>query len=161
MEQLKQAIRQLANTNEAIYSVVGTVKKVDKQTRTCVVSPENGDADILDARLQANTEGSLGVVVFPKEGSFVVVTFLNKNTAYVALTDEVETVHLSREGFDLKEQINDLFEFNKKVLDLLLGFKMLTNMGVTTGVFPDTITKLQQLKQENDQLKSKFNKILE
>lgn len=161
MEQLKQAIRQLSNTNEAIYSLIGTVKEIDKTARTCIVSPVNGDADILDARLQANTEGSLGAVVFPKKGSFVVVTFLNKNTAYIALTDEVETVSLSCEGFDLKEQINDIFAFNKKILDLLLGFKMLTNMGVTTGVFPDTIAQLNQLKTENDQIKSKFNKILE
>jgi hypothetical protein len=161
MNDLKTAIRQISNTNEAIYSLVGKVIKVDKTARTCVVRPENGEADILDARLQANTEGSMGAVVFPKKGSFIVVTFLNKNTAYVALTTEIETVKLSRDGFDLKDQINDIFALNADILDLLTGFKMLTNMGVTTGVFPDTIVKLQQLKIKNDTIKSKFNKILE
>lgn len=161
MNHLKDAIAKLSSTGDSVYSIVATVKSVNKTARTCWVVPLNGEADILDARLQANTEGVKGGVVYPKKGSKVVITFLNKNTAYVALVSEIDRIKLSVEGIDLKQQIDDLLKLNGNILDTLINFKMLTNMGATIAVTPDIVLKLQQYKTDNTQIKQNFAKIFE
>jgi hypothetical protein len=160
MSEILKAIRKAAEVKEGLYSVVGVVKEVQKGERTCTIEPTNGDATLYGVRLQANIENTEGVVVFPKVESNVVVTFLNEHTGYVALMSEVETVKISRDGFDLKEQIEDLLKLQNAILDTLINFKMLTNMGATVGVFPSIILDVKKLKQDNENLKQKFNKIL-
>lgn len=89
---LKEAIQKLAASGDEIYSCIGEVKSVDQDNKLCVVAPVNGDADLLDIRLQAG-EGK-GIVFYPAVGSIVVVTFLAKNTGYVALCSDVDKIEI-------------------------------------------------------------------
>lgn len=91
---LQDLVRELAKTGEEIYSVVCTVKSVDDQKRTCVASPKNGDADLLDVRLQSEQSSSTGLYIKPSVNSDVLVTFLSKNTAYVALCTAIDSIEL-------------------------------------------------------------------
>ena len=92
----------MAKDNEEIYSIVGTVSDVDESARTCTVTPIDESAEILGVRLQATPDNSTGFVHIPANDSFVVVTFLNKMTGFVALFTEIE-----KTLYD-----GDLFEFN-------------------------------------------------
>jgi hypothetical protein len=91
---LRDLMRELAKSGEEIYSVVGKVKSIDDTKRTCVVEPINGDADLLDIRVQAEQQISTGIYIKPKVNSDVLVTFLSKNTGYVALCSEVDSIEI-------------------------------------------------------------------
>lgn len=82
---LKEAIERLTERNEEVYSIIGKVDAIDKNKRTCDVLPlQDEEAVLYDVRLQAGLEGAKGTICFPKVGSVVVVTFLNKDSGYVA-----------------------------------------------------------------------------
>ncbi|MPM68723.1 hypothetical protein SDC9_115657 [bioreactor metagenome] len=81
--------------NEEIYSQICTVKSVDSVSRTCVCSPVNGDGDLHSVLLQAVDGGTAGIVITPKVGSFVIVTFISKELVYVALTAECDKIEIT------------------------------------------------------------------
>lgn len=155
---LAEIIQTIAKTNDAIYSVVGVVDSVDKNKRTCDVKPtENKEAILYDVRLQATPEGSNGKVYFPAVGSVVVVTFLNKNTGYVALFSEVDSVEMvvgsqkmdfDKDGLLLESPQGSLLSAWTDLLNILQEFKLSTNSGMTIAVSPDIILKIKSLKQK-------------
>jgi hypothetical protein len=163
MSELKKALRAITNTDDEVYSIVGKVTKVDKTRRVVNVQPLNGDAEILGVKLQSNESNTEGVVIFPKKGSNVVVTFLNKNTGYVALFSTVEMleykakqlkisvdtegVHLERNGVDLKQVFDTLVEHTDNAYDFLIKLKVVTPAG-PGKLSPDMIllVKAEQLK---------------
>lgn len=71
------------------------VKDIDEAERTCTCSPVNGDADILEVRLQASMNSEKGFVLFPKKDSFVYVGFFNKHSGIVVLTDEIDKAEIT------------------------------------------------------------------
>lgn len=77
---------------EEFYSKTGKVKNIDETERTCDVEPVDGSAEIFGVRLQASIKSNAGVVLIPKDGSFVTVTFMNKDTGYISQTTEVAKV---------------------------------------------------------------------
>src|SRR3990167_307336 len=87
---------------QKIYSIVGTVSDVDVTERTCSVTPIADGSKRSGVRLQAKLNSSQGFVQIPKEGKFVVVTFLNPETGYVALCEEVDKILID----------TDLVQFN-------------------------------------------------
>lgn len=91
---IKEAIERIIKDQEEIYSLVGTVTAVDEDARTIDVQPIDGSAEILDVKLQANISGGAGLVLIPEEDSEVIITFLSKDTAYMALALEVSKVIL-------------------------------------------------------------------
>jgi len=78
--------------NFEIYSKVCKVVSVDKDLNTCDVEPLDGDAELLDVRLTATEENQTGFLVYPDIDSSVIVTFLDKDTAFVSMCTEVEEV---------------------------------------------------------------------
>jgi hypothetical protein len=165
--ELKELFQKLAKNNEEVYSITGKVKDIDQTERTCTVTPLNGDAELFGVRLQAGENGTYGWCLFPKADSIVVVTFLNKQTGYIALCSDVEKVEykvnaqtitmdtngLKVEGFlkvvspssDLKSALNEF-------IDLLAAAVIVTPAGA--GSFdPSLIANLQLLK-------AKFNTFL-
>lgn len=92
MTQIAKIIRQIAKNDDEVYSITGVVKNIDPNKGLCDVEPHNGKATILDVRLQANPDEAKGVLIVPKDGSDVIVTFLNQQTGYLALCSEVEKV---------------------------------------------------------------------
>ena len=65
---------------------------VDKYLNTCDVDPLDGDAGLLDVKLTATEGNQTGFIVYPEIDSSVIVTFLDKDTAFISMCTEVEEV---------------------------------------------------------------------
>lgn len=90
---IRELIAELADDPAAeLYSKFCEVVSVDESARTCEVKPYDGTAVIFDVRLQAVVGSEEGVVVVPKAGSGVVVSFISKTRAYVALCEQLERI---------------------------------------------------------------------
>ena len=95
MSNIADIIRQMAQGGRQTVSLVCTVDAVDKDTRTVDCTPLDEGAPLLGVNLQANQESKVGVVSFPRVGSFVVVGFVADGSAgVVLLTDDVESVEV-------------------------------------------------------------------
>lgn len=173
---LAQSIREISQRADEVYSVVGKVTEVDEGARTCSVEPLNGDAELLDVRLQAEQSRGVGPVLIPAVGSWVVVTFLSKETGYVAQFSQVEkvlcvvdgaTVEFTKKGVSLvsdsasfADQVAALLDTLDGLINTLLQFQLSTNMGPTISVMPQVVTALQQHKADFAKVKSKFETML-
>jgi len=100
------AIRQIANIGDEVYSIVCKVDSVDLAEKTCICSPINGDAKILDVKLMAKNQ--TGLFIIPKDNSDVIVTMTNKTSGYVAMFSELEEIQLNGNNEDGLVKINDL-----------------------------------------------------
>ena len=88
-------IKQLASAGQTATILVCEVKAVDKDARTVDVEPLNDDAPVLGVNLQANQEAKVGVVQFPRVGSYVAVAMLTGYAAgVVVLTEDIESVEV-------------------------------------------------------------------
>ena len=173
---ISQSIKHLAAMDDEVYSIIGEVKDIDQVERTCTVSPINGDADIYGVRLQSVISEGEGFVVFPKKGSQIVVTFLNKQTGYVALCAEVEQIEIKIDGqifqyssdglhiasnvSDLKSELNAICTLFDGLLTTLQSFQVMTSVGPSANVMPNTIADLISKQVEIAQIKSKINTFL-
>lgn len=96
MAGLKDIIRKLSKEGDSASIMVGTVSAVDTEARTVDVEPINEDAPVLGVNLQANQEAKLGVVLFPRVGSYVAVAMLTGYSAgVVVLTEDVESIEVN------------------------------------------------------------------
>ncbi|WP_418169219.1 hypothetical protein [Alistipes putredinis] len=85
----------MAQGGRPTVSLMCTVDKVYKDTRTVDCTPLDEGAPLLGVNLQANQGSNFGVVSFPRVGSFVVVGFVAEGSAgVVLLTDDVESVEV-------------------------------------------------------------------
>lgn len=66
------------------------VVAIDEDARTVDVEPIDEDAPVLGVNLQANQKSRLGIVAYPKVGSWVTVGIIDNVCGIVLLTDEVE-----------------------------------------------------------------------
>ena len=98
---IKELIQQLANTGQELYAKVCEVTSVDEEAKTADVEPLDGSSPIYDVYLVVNMEQG-GFYLQPKVGSLVCVAFINKETAIVVGTSELEKVECTSEGFSLK-----------------------------------------------------------
>lgn len=95
MSEIRNIIRELAKGGRQTVSLVCTVDTVDKDARTVDCTPLDEGAPLLGVNLQANQESAVGVVVYPRVGSFVVVGFVAEGSAgVVLLTDDIESVEV-------------------------------------------------------------------
>ena len=98
---IKDLIQQLAYTGQELYVKVCRVTSVDEEAKTADVSPLDGSSPINDVYLVVDFEQG-GFYLQPKVGSLVCVAFINKETAIVVGTSELEKVECILEGFTLK-----------------------------------------------------------
>lgn len=101
---------------EMFYSQIGKAINVDATKRTCDFEPISDIANREGIRLQSVISEGKGLVLIPKEGSDIIVTFLNKSTGFVSLTSEIEKVHFEAGGEDLKVILNDLIKEIKNAI---------------------------------------------
>ena len=95
MSDLRNIIRQLAQTDGETVALVCTVDEVDKTARTIDCTPINEGAPLLGVNLQANQETDYGFCLFPEKGSFVVVGFVADGAAgVVLLTEKIESAEI-------------------------------------------------------------------
>jgi len=157
---IQELIQKLATKGDEVYSIAAKVKEISESERTCDVEPLDSSADIFGVRLQPVLSDDKGICIFPKVGSTVLVTFLNKTTGYVALCSEVDKVELkigqqeliiSDQGVELKGflKLTSNSDGLKNVLDTLFD-KLMSAVLITpagNGSFdPAFITEIGLLK---------------
>lgn len=172
---IADAIRRLSKTNDEIYSIIGKVIAVNGST--CDVEPLTGDATIYDCRLQAFKSDSSGVQITPKLHSIVIVTFLEKHTAYCALFSEIESIEwqikkrvvkFDNNGLLIRSQnetllsvLNEILDTSKGILMLLKSnYNVITPVGPSAGVLPNSIAAIELQSQKIELIKTKLGKIL-
>jgi len=95
MDNIKDAIRKLAQQDGETVALVCTVDAVDKKARTIDCTPVNEDAPLLGVNLQANQGSDFGLVIYPEKGAFVVVGFMADGAAGLMLaTDKIESAEM-------------------------------------------------------------------
>lgn len=129
---------------ENFYSIVGKAVNVDEDERTCDLEPIEEEAPRAGIRLQSVIGETKGVVLIPKEGSFIVVDFFDRTTGFVSLTSEIEKIHFEAGGEDLKLILNDLI-------------KEIKNAVITTPAGPGAIAEPTKLLL--DVIDDRINKI--
>lgn len=85
MSDIGSMIKRLALQGSEIYLTVCTVDEVDEEARTIDCTPINEGAPLLGVNLQADQNGTTGLVRFPEKGTDVVVGFLSPSVAVVLL----------------------------------------------------------------------------
>jgi hypothetical protein len=176
MSELGQAIRALSNRTDEVYAVVCEVLSVDKTSRTCDVRPLNGDAEVFDVRLQSAMSGGTGMWYLPKAGSKVVIVFISKEAAFVAMSEEVEALEvmiagqvlqISDKGLalgsdkgDLRSEMDALFATLDAMTDTLMQFQLATNVGPTVAVMPQSIAAINQHKADLKTIHTKVKSYL-
>ena len=96
--------------------IQGTVVSVDETAQTCDVDPANNDARILGAKLKSLVdEKEVGILVFPKVGSTVLVAFSNGSDtdAFVVSYGAFEQVKIwGQNGFKMVLDLDGNLTFN-------------------------------------------------
>lgn len=82
---IRSSIRQLALSGTEMYLRVCTVDEVDEDARTIDCTPIDEGAPLVGVNLQADQNGTVGLVRFPEKGTDVVVGFMSPNVAVVLL----------------------------------------------------------------------------
>lgn len=116
---------------EKIYSIIGTVSNVDEVKRICDVTPLGDEATRFDVRLQSAISKEVGIVLIPKDGSDVIISFMNKTQAFVSLTSTLEKILID----------TDLVQFNGGDNGGLINIE-------------DLVTKLNTLENDLNTLKT-------
>jgi hypothetical protein len=165
---LKEAIRAM-QTEQHIQSTLCKVVAVDGLLCDC--EPINGDADILEVRL--NASGLNGYVITPKVGSMVMVTKFERFEAFISSFSDVEKIEILCDNIVFNDGTNDgmvlinalvnkLNALENKVNSIINTFNTHTHSGVTTGggtsgttptVISGTLTPTQKSDIENTKIK--------
>ncbi|MEG3973467.1 hypothetical protein QT970_02460 [Microcoleus sp. herbarium8] len=135
-------IKNISKTGDEVYAKVCTVLEVNADEKTVNVKPVDDTAEIYNVRLQAESETG-GLVLFPKVGSRVLVVFINKNSAAVVNTSEIEKLELviqnvkfevDQEGFLLKKENETLKKLMADLITAIKALKFTTNNGPTINI---------------------------
>ena len=153
---IRKLIAELAPKPEVI-SIIGKVIKVSSDSVD--VEPVNGDAIIYGVRLQAS-EKKASVLMKPKSGSFVIVTFINRNQAYVSSVSDIDSVAIKIGQYDVSDLISDCMDNMTGILDLINKLKVLTPAGPSTNLTPDSIAEVVKLKSKISVLKNSLKSII-
>lgn len=97
MSQISSLLRQLSSTSRLpACGIICTVETVDAKTRTIDCTPIDESAPLLGVNLNAGQESAVGITLFPRVGSYVLVGLLSDgNAGAVLLTDDVERVEVA------------------------------------------------------------------
>lgn len=170
---IQDSIKKLAANQDEVYSCIAKVIKVNDATVD--VDPVSGDAIIFDVRLQSNIKKSDGLMIKPKNGSFVIVTFINKNVATVTGMAEIDSIEFSNsnvkalvdkavslevKNFDLSTEIGSLLDKIDALVGIIQNLKVLTPVGPSTGLTPDIIPQLIKSKTEFKAIKQRLTTII-
>lgn len=128
---ITELIKRIANQSGDFLEPYGVPCTVQSVTETdgaqlAVCKPINGDADLIEVRLQADP-GS-GILVMPAINSIVIVQPINELTGYIALFSQVESIQWLDGSFgglikisDLVTKINNLEGLVNDLLSTLQG----------------------------------------
>ena len=156
---IKELIQQLADTGQELYAKVCEVTSVDEEAKTADVSPLDGSSPINDVYLVVDFEQG-GFYLQPKVGSLVCVAFINKETAIVVGTSELEKVECILGGFTLKIENgkiqikNKQTNFKSLLNDLLIELKsaIIQTPSGPGNFAPQNVAKFDEINQKINQL---------
>ena len=78
---------------EQIYSKIGIASEIDLDKYTFTFTPSDGGAQVLDAQLKtAISSFEESFIVVPKEGSLVIVTFIEKENGFLSHAKEASRI---------------------------------------------------------------------
>ena len=156
---IKQLIQQLAYTGQELYAKVCKVTSVDEENQTADVEPLDGSSPIYDVYLVVNMEQG-GFYLQPKVGSLVCVAFINKETAIVVGTSELEKVTCTLKGFSLKIENgkiqikNEQANFKTLLNELLTELKnaIIQTPSGPGNFAPQNVAKFEEINNKINQL---------
>jgi len=135
---LKEAIRAM-QTEQSINTMLCKVVSVDGLLCDC--EPINGDANILEVRL--NASGLNGFVITPKVDSLVMVTKFERFEAFISSFSDVEKIEISCDNILFNEGLNDGMVLINSLVNKLNALENKVNSIINTfnthvhnGVFP-------------------------
>jgi hypothetical protein len=145
MKPIKDILQDFFNfflKQEELYTKQCTVKSVDESKRVLTASPIDGGPDIINVRIEAKYDidtnyspiasDPQGVLIVPEVGSIVLVTFLNKNDAYISAFTTITKIISKQTEFIFNDGTN---EGLVKVIELTDKLNNLEN------AFNDLVTK--------------------
>ena len=156
---IKELIQQLAYTGQELYAKVCKVTSVDEENQTADVVPLDGSSPIYDVYLVVDMEQG-GFYLQPKVGSLVCVAFINKETAIVVGTSELEKVVCTLEGFSLKIENgkiqikNEQADFKTLLNDLLVELKnaIIQTPSGPGNFAPQNVAKFEEINNKINEL---------
>lgn len=126
MSQIATIVRQLSGAGTH-YLKACEVTSVDQTARTVDCQPLDESAPLLACNLQGDQEGTDGMTLFPKVGSFVIVGLVDgADTGAVLLADELDAIDIKIGDQSLKIT-PDSFIFNGGKLGGLVNIDGLTD----------------------------------
>ena len=156
---IKDLIQQLAYTGQELYVKVCRVTSVDEEAKTADVSPLDGSSPINDVYLVVDFDKG-GFYLQPKIGSLVCVAFINKETAIVVGTSELEKIECILGGFTLKiedgklQLKNEQADFKTLLIELLIELKnaIIQTPSGPGNFAPQNIAKFEEINNKINQL---------
>lgn len=164
---------------EELYSIPGKVTAIDETTRTATIEPVEGP-ELQEVRLQATSGSDKGIYIKPALDSFVLVSWITKEEAFVSLFTEIDEIQVigdqdiqvKSDSGSIKIESNKDLEISsssgkvgienssgsvkellEEIIDLLNGTYILTTpAGPSTGPDPSTITQLNLIKSKIGQV---------
>ncbi len=117
-------IAKLADKKEEVYSIICKVSEVSGEVAE--LAPLNGDASLFDVKLLAGTSAT-PLLITPVVGSTVIATFLSKDTAFVSLYSEIESVQIIGDQFGglikIEELVKNLDKLTARVDGIIDAIK--------------------------------------
>ena len=149
----------MAYTGQELYVKVCRVTSIDEEAKTADVSPLDGSSPINDVYLVVDFDKG-GFYLQPKIGSLVCVAFINKETAIVVGTSELEKVECILEGFTLKiedgklQLKNEQADFKTLLIELLIELKsaIIQTPSGPGNFAPQNIAKFEEINNKINQL---------
>ena len=145
-QQLRDTLKKHVTKDEEYYSIVCKVDEVEGGFCDC--TPINGDAQLVGVRLRAGSS-STGFLPVPAVGSVVVVSFLDKEEAFVSMFSALDSVAIRGEekggvpvAEDLAKSFNALEDKMREVITAVNG------LGGAVPPFTDR-TKESDISNEN------------
>jgi hypothetical protein len=120
-------IRKLVENNEEVYSLPCKVVKVSADVAE--LAPLNGDANIFGVKLIAGTS-TTSLLITPTVDSIVIATFLSKDTAFIGLYSEIDSVAIRGDQYGGLIKINELTANLDKLTARVDGIISAINNGV-------------------------------
>lgn len=133
-------IRQLVVNEDEVYGLVCEVVSIDDDLAE--LKPLNGDPNLLDVKLIAG-ESKTPLLITPKTGSVVVATFLSKDTAFISVYSEIESIQLRGDQYGGLIKIEELVKQLDKLTARVDGIIDAINNGAPAAGSADGGTALQ------------------
>lgn len=150
------AIKELSKKDIDVSTfLICKVKSVDEQSRTCLVEPLSGQAE-LTARLQAKTKNTKGVLIVPAIGSDVIVTMINDETGFIAACTDINYIKINNDTVDLSTQIEKFIDVLDGTLSALMTLKVLTPVGPSIALTPDSLSSVIEQKTKLSSVKAQI-----